>query len=931
MQAPRQYLLFVLSLLCTWLALPESLHAQRQMETLGRGLVAMRPDATRVYVGWRVLGDDPSDIGFNVYRSIGGAAAVKLNASVLTSSTNYLDTPPSNAFTSTTTYHVVPVINGVEQTASSPVTLSVTSYQTFLRLQLATPYPNPAAPTTPYDVKFCWVGDFDGDGEYDFLVDRVPTAASLNQYLEAYRRDGTFLWRMDMGPNSTAQSNLYEPGSSVISIGDTDNVTVYDLDGDGRAEVAVRTSNGVTVTNAAGQTVAAVTAGNNTTQFVSVIDGLSGAELGRVTLPNPWAQHGTLTNKCAIAYLDGIRPSVIFYGYNRADSGSFYRVFSAFDYRGGVLSQRWSTPQTFNGAEGHQIRIADVDNDGKDEICDIGHVIDDDGTQLFVIDEISHGDRFHVADINPDRPGLENYIIQQNNPSFLATAFYDAGTGQMIKKWYATDVVDVGRGIAQDLNSTHKGYEMYSTQGGIYNAKGEQIYANNVWAPEGLWWDTDLLREFIDGAGNGALNPVINKFNQTSGGTDRVWTLYNDFGNYSTSQAYGGRPAFWGDILGDWREELVLVTSDYTALRIYTPTSVATNRLYTLMHNPAYRTQATTKGYVQSSNVDYYLGVGMTTPPPPPMVKATLSWSPGSGASTWDSASTAAWKNTSTGVTSTFAAGASVRFDLSGSNASPVALSGVLQPGAVTVYSPFDYTLDGSAGSLAGSMKLVKSGKGSLRITGSHTFTGSSTVWDGALRIDGALTGSAVTVWGGTWGGALAKGLSGGRLSGSGSISQPVSLQYRGALTPGAGMNAAGTLSLGSGLSAADGSVLAFDLSTDPSGNTLANDRIAITGNLALSGSVALVINPLSGQLAPGAYTLATYTGSLTGSASNLSVLVPDGTPYNLSPPPGPAPSMEPGISPIPPTGASPALPTSLSPATPSPLTTPAPPVPPSR
>ena len=878
----RRLPVLVLALVCAWLVRP-SVFAQRQMEALGRGVVAVRPDATRVYVGWRLLGDDPSDIGFNIYRSIGGAPAIKLNASVLTASTNYLDTPPSNAFTGTTTYHVVPVLNGVEQGASAPATLSVSAYQTFLRLPLATAFPNPAAPTTPYDVKFCWVGDFDGDGEYDFLVDRVPTASSLNQYLEAYRRDGTFLWRMDMGPNSTAQSNAYEPGSSVISIGDTDNVTVYDLDGDGRAEVAVRTANGVTVTNAAGQTVASITAANNTTQFVSVIDGLSGAELGRVTLPNPWAQHGTLTSKCAIAYLDGIRPSVVFYGYNRADSGAFYRVFSAFDYRGGVLALRWSTPQTFNGAEGHQIRVADVDNDGKDEICDIGHVIDDDGTQLFVVDEITHGDRFHIADINPDRPGLENYIIQQNNPTFLATAYYDAGTGEMIKKWYATSVVDVGRGIAQDLNSTHLGYEMYSTQGGIFNAKGDQIYANNVWAPEGLWWDTDLLREFIDGAGSGALNPVINKFNQTSGGTDRVWSLYSDFGDYSTRQAYGGRPAFWGDILGDWREELVLVTSDYTALRIYTPTGVATNRIYTLMHNPAYRMQATTKGYVQSSNVDYYLGVGMTAPPPPPMVRAALSWSPGSGASTWNTASTAAWKNTATGASAPFAAGDTVRFDLSGSNASPVALSGSLQPGAVTVYSPFDYFFDGASGSLGGAMKLVKAGKGSLRITGSHPYTGATTVWDGALRVDGALTGSALAVWGGVWGGPLAKGLSGGRLAGSGSVAQPVSLQYRAALTPGAGMNSAGTLGLGSHLTAADGSTLAFDLSDDPSGALAPNDRLSIAGNLALSGTVTLLVNPLAGKLAPGTYTLATYGGSLTGSLANLDVILPEGTPHTVA------------------------------------------------
>ena len=585
-------------------------HAQRQMENLGRGVIAMRTSSTQVYVGWRLFGNDPASLGFNVYRSINGAAATKLNgATPITASTNYLDTPGSTALANPVSYTVVPVLNGVEQTAGAAFTLAAnaTAGRQYQTLPLATPSPNPAS-TYPYDVKFCWVGDFDGDGEYDFLVDRHSTAPSAErEYLEAYKRDGTFLWRMDMGPNSVNQY-AYEPGSSAISIGDTDNVTVFDLDGDGRAEVAVRTANGVTVTNAAGSVVATVTHAGDTAQFVSIINGLTGAELARATLPNPWAVHGTLTSKCAIGYFDGVRPSVLFYGYNRADTGEFHRVFTAFDYRSGALTQRWSTAQTFPGAEGHQIRIADVDNDGKDEVVDIGHVIDDDGTQLFVASEITHGDRFQVTDIDPDRPGLETYIIQQYNPTMLATALYGADTGAMIKKWYSNGLTDVGRGIVADITAAHKGCELWSTQPGIHNARGRQIYTNNIWPPEGVWWDADLARELIDGAGSGALNPVLNKFNPGTGNADRLWTLYNDGGAYSITQAYGGRPAFWGDILGDWREELVFVTSDYTALRIYSTVNVAANRLYTLMHNPQYRAQTTAKGYVQSSNVDYYLG-----------------------------------------------------------------------------------------------------------------------------------------------------------------------------------------------------------------------------------------------------------------------------------------------------------------------------------
>lgn len=872
----------LLSALGLFACCPSLLLAQRQMEPLGRGLVAVRPNSTEVYVGWRLLGDDPAGTGFNLYRSIGGAPAVKLNASPLTASTNYRDTPPSSAFSSVTTYQVVPVLDGIEQAPGAPVTLSAAAGQQFLSIPLATTHPNPDS-TYPYSVKFCWVGDFDGDGEYDFLIDRLSTNpdATERQYLEAYTRHGTFLWRMDMGPNSLNQY-AYEPGSSAISIGDTDNVTVYDLDGDGRAEVAVRTANGVTVTNAAGQLVTNIVAGNNTSQFVSIIDGLSGVERARAPLPNPWAQHGTLTNKCAIAYLDGVRPSVVFYGYNREDGGAFRRVFSSFDFRAGQLTQRWSTAQTFAGAEGHQIRIADVDNDGKDEIVEIGHVIDHDGTQLFVIPEVSHGDRFHVADIDPDRPGLETYIIQQYNPSFLATAYYDAGTGDMLKKWYATTTVDVGRGLAQDMTAAHKGYELVSTQAGIFNAKGEQIYANSFFPYEGLWWDADLLREFIAAADGNGFNPVINKFNAATGGMDRLWSIYTDFGSFINRTAFGGRPAFWGDILGDWREELIFVTSDHASIRIYTPTSTATNRLYTLMHNPAYRMQATTKGYVQASNVDYYLGAGMTPPPPPPMVRAELVWSGGANGSVWDQGNTASWRDAANASASQFTNGTSVRFDLTGAAAAPVVLSGDLRPSELTVYSPHDYTLSG-AGSLAGAMPLVKAGRGALTLTGAHSYTGATTVWDGALRVDGTLTASSVTIWGGTWGGALAKGLSGGRLAGSGSITQPVTLGYRGALTPGAGMGAPGTLTLGSHLTAQDGAVLAFDLSADPSGQGQANDRLVIGGNLVLSGTVHLHVNALTGALVPGTYTLLTYAGTLSGTLANLKITLPEGTAHTLA------------------------------------------------
>ncbi|HLP08443.1 MAG TPA: autotransporter-associated beta strand repeat-containing protein [Opitutaceae bacterium] len=438
--------------------------------------------------------------------------------------------------------------------------------------------------------------------------------------------------------------------------------------------------------------------------------------------------------------------------------------------------------------------------------------------------------------------------------------------------------------MAIDIDPSHFGLEMYCTQPGIFDAKGNRIYANTVWPPEGLWWDGDLSREFIDGAGSGAYNPAINKFNPATGVLDRLATLYNDdTGTYVIRQAYGGRPAFMGDIIGDWREEIVVYTTDCTALRIYTTSTSAANRLYTLMQNPAYRGQTTTKGYYEAPYTDYYLGTGMPPPPPPPVTSARLVWQGGAGAAnTWNT-SAAAWREGVLGTSATnYLAGDAVLFDVTGAASSPVLLSGDLAPAAVTVYSPTNYTFDGTAGSLVGAMPLTKVGAGSLTLTGTHGFTGTTTIWDGAVLVDGTLSASPVVVYGGTWGGALAQGATGGRLGGSGHIAQPVTLNYRASLTPGAGMGHAGTLYLDGGLTTAGGTTLAFDLSDDPTGLAKSNDQLVVSGDLTLGGPTTLHCHLLDGALSVGTYTLATVSGTFSG-AAHLAVTGLDGIPYSLS------------------------------------------------
>ncbi|HWI55859.1 MAG TPA: hypothetical protein VNZ22_01435, partial [Bacillota bacterium] len=488
--------------------------AQRQMERLGRGVVAIHSASAQAYVSWRLLATDAADLGFNLYRVSNGGTPVKLNAQPITNTTDFLDTTANFALSNA--WYVRPVLGGVEQPSSQAAGLPANApVRQYLPLPLQ-PVAGGAYP--PYDVKFCWVGDLDGDGEYDYLVDRISTTGGVNEYLQAYKRDGTLLWQMDMGYNSTNQYNI-EPGASAISIGDKDNVTVYDLDGDGRAEVLVRTARGVVLPDST-----VITGPDDTTQYLSVIQGLAGKELARATLPNPYFADGPLGCHFGILYCDGVHPSLLVQGENRHGSGAFQPFSAAWDYRNGQLTQRWFwTPSATGYARGHQIRIADVNRDGSDDLVEIGSVNSGvDGQPLFDT-ELGHGDRYQTADLDPGRPGLETYAIQQLNPTLLATMLYEAGTGKIIKKWYAPGVVDVGRGDALDMDPRYKGVEVFSTQGGIYDAKGNTIPGAVAPFPTlGIWWDADLRREMFSAADGNGLNPVINKWNYLNNTADRL-------------------------------------------------------------------------------------------------------------------------------------------------------------------------------------------------------------------------------------------------------------------------------------------------------------------------------------------------------------------------------------------------------------------------
>lgn len=590
----------------------------RVMENLGRGVVAVRTSSSAVFVSWRLLGLDPAEIAFNVYRSANGGAPVKLNANPLTEGTNFVDTaaPTANAYS----YHVRPLIGGSEQAASASFTLKANgANEPIVRIPLA------SGPEAGYASKFVWVGDLDGDGEYDYVLDRLaPYVPGSNedlgtgqQYLEAFKRDGTRLWRIGMGPGSLNTYNV-KPGPATLSVGMYDGVTVHDLNGDGKAEVILKVANGVTFGDGS-----VFTNADPNKQFIAVLDGLTGVPLATHPFPTDfYAQAGPYGTQLGIGYADGVNPSIYFWGRNRNTDrdSTFNNVFASWSWNGGsTITQNWVLPLTEVGnpqRPSHQMRIIDVDGDGKDEVATGNFMINGNGTLRYTLNGVGHGDRFHITRFSPTSTALKGYGVQQHNPSGLLEYFYDANTG--VVEWgHSTTgaLVDVGRGQLGDLDPRYPGLEVWSDYG-VFNGLTNTLTEPNIdftpWAAHTIWWDADLLAENLN-------DHKLEKYEylapKVSTGLKRLVSVNN--AAYGTPKLANKNPYFFGDIMGDWRTELVLMNQAENELVIFTTNVPTPTRLYTMAHNPAYRNGMSIKGYMQAHIPDYYLGTGMLTPPQP--------------------------------------------------------------------------------------------------------------------------------------------------------------------------------------------------------------------------------------------------------------------------------------------------------------------------
>ena len=647
-----KHLIYALMLLFTSTGV--SAQETRQMEKLDRAPVALPSSSGRgIFLSWRFLGTDYLNTKFDVIRN---GTVIKSDLSV----TNFSDISGSK----TSSYEIAVKINGNEVERTKAFT---PWGNTFLRQTLDRPADGvtPAGDSYSYTPNDCSVGDVDGDGQYELIVKWDPSNSQDNSkagytgnvFLDAYKLDMTSekpekLWRIDLGVNIRAGAHYTQ-------------FLVYDFDGDGKAEMICKTAagskdgSGKYVSDAAtDEKIKAVdnskdwrnSSGKVTggQEWLTVFNGETGEAIhtvyynpnrnggigGEAGWTKNWDDRSGKTDKeygnrgerylAAVAFLDGPKanPSAVmvrgYYTYSyiwavdfdgkqlstkwlhASDTKTTYKVTKADGtsktYTAPVPTGNTSGSRTAYGNGNHNLSVGDYNGDGCDEITLGASAINNDGTLLYSTG-YGHGDALHVGDIDPDRPGMEVFTVHEASP--YGWDLHDAATGAIICS--AEGSKDNGRGIALDLIANNRGYEFSSSNNrSQLNAAGEVVSSKNTSLNFRCYWNGDLQDELLDG-------DIMDTWNGSS--TTRLLTL-DRFGNSSTYNSTKKTPNLTADLLGDWREEIILWdASDGCTLNIFT-TNIATEyRVPTLMHDHTYRMGVAWQNtaYNQPPHVGYYL------------------------------------------------------------------------------------------------------------------------------------------------------------------------------------------------------------------------------------------------------------------------------------------------------------------------------------
>lgn len=569
-----------------------------------------------VLISWRLLPEDDENIAFDIYRSVNGGEETLLNDQPITSSSCFKDA--TARIGDINTYRITQ--SGTQQTLANCEMTPALAANFYRSIPLNMNVPDPSFEYLPGDAA---VGDLDGDGEYEIVLKREvnPTDNTADggpqrgtMLLEAYRMDGSFMWRINMGKN-IRQGPHYTP------------FIVYDLDGDGRDEIAIRTAEGTEFGD--GYVIGDVDGDGKTDyvnpktglvlegpEFLSVIDGATGIELARTgyiprgdeaTWKEYWGDNwGNRIDRFLMGVGDfgGSRPNI-------AICRGYYHNFQiwAVEYTGGELQVRWkfnTDPNypSYRAQGNHNLSIGDVDNDGYDEIIYGACAIDHNGKGMYSTG-LGHGDALHLGDFDPERPGLEVLDCHEEPKEYgsAGTEFRDAASGRLIFGLPGGGA-DVGRCLVADIDPDYPGCEIWSSaSGGIYTCKGQLITTSLPQSTKNadsynmaIWWSGSLNRQLLD-------RGVINSYKE-----GRLLTIY-DLG-ITFCNGTKSNPCFYGDIWGDWREEIICASTDGKSLKIFTTDYDCDYRFPYLMSDHIYRLSAAHQniGYNQPTHTGYYLG-----------------------------------------------------------------------------------------------------------------------------------------------------------------------------------------------------------------------------------------------------------------------------------------------------------------------------------
>ena len=843
------------------------LYAQRQMEQLGRGLVAVQT-TSGVYASWRIPADEYYGVTYNLYRD-GVLVASDLNVS------NYLD-PAGKA---SSTYTVAPVSGNQVGVQCDPASVWAQQYKE-IRLAPVISRKNQHDVTSVMEITDATVADLDGDGEYEIIIERQNTDFTIGNdsaysCFEAYRMNGTRLWQVNLGPNMRDGN------------GSENACFSFDFDGDGKAEIIFRGGDGTvlpdgTILGDASVNYRTTATGSQTymekgDEFIVLLDGLTGKTLDYQIFDAKCGSYNTsTTNKNNPAtgvyepgtaapgnnlarrsvafwhegdsksdgghratkfhwgapYLDGHHPSVYL---GRGCYGNYHAA--TWDVVNKKLQLRWACAvddlnSEFYGQGYHNFTICDVDGDGRDEICHGNMVVDEFG-HFHSSANLGHGDAQHYGDFDPYRDGVEGFRCLEDNPGCV---YVDANTNEVLFRWKRGH--DCGRCIAGNFTNKFPGAELWTVENNLWSATTSRAAEDRVATSAPgvcmnfrIFWDGDELDECFDGVTTvdfQVYDAVITKY----GGAELLRTE-----GCRCTNSTKANPCLQADMLGDWREEFILPTNDNRSIRIYTTVIPTSLRLYTLMHDPQYR-QAIywqPSGYNQPPHVSFFLGAleGFLLPPPPATTQGKVQ--------------------ISTALSSVH----NDQFVLAcGDQATTVNVSGQVAPAYLQVNTPADYTFQG--GTWTGHTTLLKQGQGTLTLAdGTYNFDGPTEVWYGQLNIEGDYLASPIEMK------RFARLQSGHKISN-------LHMEYGATLYPGQGV---GSLTVGR-LAMDGGARMELDITNDGTQHDVVTVDSLILGAANCIGAtpVFYVRRTAIGTLTPGEYRLVHVNKGIRGAVSDISI-----------------------------------------------------------